>query len=68
MRKSLLVPALMAAGLIPLTPYAQSPAPGDLCYSWHATTQDSNGQTMTCTHTPDSGHLMYWELGGPRDT
>ncbi len=53
---------------VPLTPYAQAPTPGQQCQTWHATTQDANGQTMTCTHLPDSGHLMYWEYGGPRDS
>jgi hypothetical protein len=38
-----------------------SPALGDQCQSWHATTTDSSGNTLVCTHTPDSGHLMYWE-------
>jgi hypothetical protein len=59
---------IAAALVLPLTPYAQSPPPGDVCYNWHATTQGPNGQTMTCTHLPDSGHIMYWEYGGPRDS
>jgi hypothetical protein len=50
------------------TPYAQGPNQGDSCVNWHATTQDSSGQTLTCTHLPDSGHLMYWEYGGPQDS
>lgn len=52
----------------PLTPYPQDPSPGQQCFNWHATTVGPNGQMMTCTHLPDSGHLMYWEYGGPRDT
>lgn len=49
---------LIAVGIVtaPL-----SPNQGELCQSWHATTTDSNGNTLVCTHTPDSGHLMYWE-------
>jgi hypothetical protein len=58
---------IITAVVIALTPFAQNPAPGQQCYSWHATAQDSNGQTMTCTHTADSGHLMYWEYGGAQD-
>ena len=63
----LLIPAVVAAG-IALAPLPLSPNPGDQCWNWHATTEDSGGRTMTCTHTADSGHLMYWELGGPQDT
>jgi hypothetical protein len=62
-----LIPAITAAG-IALAPLPLSPNPGDQCWNWHATAQDAAGQTMTCTHTPDSGHLMYWGLGGPRDS
>jgi hypothetical protein len=47
--------------------YAQPPAQGDQCWNWHATMQDSNGQTLTCTHLSDSGHMMYWEYGGAQD-
>ena len=60
--------AIVAVVLAPLTPYAQQPAPGDQCMNWHTTTQDNSGRLMTCTHLPDSGHLMYWEYGGPRDS
>ncbi|MGO9035826.1 hypothetical protein [Mycobacterium sp.] len=48
--------------------HAQQIGQGDQCYNWHATTQDSNGNTLTCTHPADSGHMMYWEYGGPQDT
>jgi hypothetical protein len=51
----------IAVAMAPLTPYTQSPNLGDLCYNWHATATDSSGNTLVCTHTPDSGHLMYWE-------
>jgi len=54
----LLIPAIAAAG-IALAPLPLSPNPGDQCWNWHATTQDSAGRTMICTHLPDSGHLMY---------
>jgi hypothetical protein len=59
---ALIVAAVMLLGIacIPLA-HADPPSPGSLCYSWHATTTDSNGNTLVCTHTPDSGHLMYWE-------
>jgi hypothetical protein len=62
------IAAIAAAAVIALTPFAQSPNPGDQCMNWHATVTGPNGQTMTCTHLPDSGHIMYWEYGGPRDT
>jgi hypothetical protein len=52
--------AAVAAITLPLTPFAQVNQ-GDLCYNWHATATDANGNTLVCTHTPDSGHLMYWE-------
>ena len=59
--------AVTAAGLTAPMAYAQ-PSQGDSCVNWHATTQDSNGRTLTCTHLPDSGHLMYWEYGGAQDS
>jgi phthiodiolone/phenolphthiodiolone dimycocerosates ketoreductase len=49
-------------------PFAQNPSPGQQCMNWHATATDANGRVMTCTHLPDSGHIMYWEYGGPRDS
>jgi hypothetical protein len=58
--KSLLIPAVLAAG-IAFAPLPLSPNLGDLCYDWHATATDSSGNTLVCTHTPDTGHLMYWE-------
>jgi hypothetical protein len=70
MRK-LLIGAAVAVSL-PLVTLSHAPlahaGQGDLCYNWHATTQDSNGQTLTRTHLPDSGHLMYWEYGGAQDS
>jgi hypothetical protein len=62
--------ALIALGVVlaPLTPFVQDPSPGQQCMNWHATAQGPNDQTMTCTHLPDSGHIMYWEYGGPRDS
>jgi hypothetical protein len=60
--------AVTAAVLTAPMAYAQGPSQGDSCVNWHATTQDSNGRTLTCTHLPDSGHLMYWEYGGPQDS
>jgi hypothetical protein len=70
MRAFVGIPALLAAGIAvaPLTPYAQQPNPGDQCQNWHATTQDSNGRTLTCVHTAWGGHLMFWEYGGQSDT
>jgi hypothetical protein len=69
MRKLLMtgVAALAAITLTLQAPVAQA-AQGDQCWNWHATMQDSSGQTLTCTHLPDSGHLMYWEYGGAQDT
>ena len=67
MRK-VLIAGVAAAAAITFAPVPLAPSPGQQCMTWHATAQDSNGQTMTCTHTSDSGHLMYWEYGGPQDS
>ena len=77
MRKLLIGVAALAT-TITLAPLAHAgPAPGDQCMDWHATTTGPNGGTMTCTHLPQSdpgpppggsGHIMYWEYGGARDT
>jgi hypothetical protein len=56
---SLAAAAVLAAGITLAPPLA--PAPGDQCQNWHATTTDSSGSTLVCTHTPDSGHVMYCE-------
>jgi hypothetical protein len=67
--KKLLIPGVAAAAAIVLAPLAHAgPNQGDSCVNWHATTQDSNGRTLTCTHLPDSGHMMYWEYGGAQDS
>jgi len=34
----------------------------------HATATDWQGHLMTCSHTSDSGHLMYWVYGEAVDT
>ncbi len=62
------VAGMAAFVVIVLAPIPLSPNAGDQCWNWHATAQNANGQTMTCTHLTDSGHLMYWEIGGPRDS
>ena len=62
------VAAAAVIAFAPLAPYAQQPAQGDQCSSWHATAQDSSGQTLTCVHTAQTGHLMYWEYGGQTDS
>ena len=72
-RNAVLAATAAAAGIaaiaaVALAPVPLSPNPGEQCWNWHATAQDASGQTMTCTHLPDSGHLMYWEYGGPRDS
>ena len=67
MNKAVVIPAVLAAGIL-FAPAPLTLSPGDVCYNWHATTRGPNGNTMTCTHLPDSGHIMYWEYGGPRDT
>src|ERR1700722_5641969 len=73
--KNLPIPGLAAAAAIALAPLAHAgPNQGDQCMDWHATMTGPNGQTMTCTHLPQSdpsggsGHIMYWEYGGARDT
>ena len=74
MRKTLIaVPAVLAAaGVTLITPapgaHADPPAAGQQCVDWHATATDASGRALTCTHTADSGHLMYWEVGGAQDT
>jgi hypothetical protein len=67
--KKLLIGGVAAAAVtlsMAAAPIAQA-AQGDQCYNWHATMQDSTGQTLTCTHLADSGHMMYWEYGGAQD-
>jgi hypothetical protein len=69
LRKALVVlPAVVAAGMlsVPLA-HADPPVAGQQCMNWHATATYVNGNTMTCTHTADSGHLIYWEIGGAQD-
>jgi len=56
------VAASAAVTFAPLTPFAQT-AQGDQCWTWRATTQDSNGQTLTCVHGLNTGHMMYWQYG-----
>ncbi len=46
---------------------ADPPAPGDPCTVWHATTQDSSGQTMWCNHMMTGTHGLVWQYGGPSD-
>lgn len=73
--KNLLIGGVAAAAAIALAPMAHAtPNPGDQCMDWHATTTGTDGRTMTCTHLPQSdpsggsGHIMYWEYGGARDS
>lgn len=61
MKQLLLLPAVAATAVFSAPVAHAQPAQGDLCYSWRATIQGSNGQTLICTHLLDSGHLMYWE-------
>ncbi|WP_422223382.1 hypothetical protein [Mycobacterium sp.] len=68
MKKTLIAAVTIGAGLTFAAPAHAQPAPGEQCQNWHATAPDSNGQTLTCTHLPDSGHLMYWEYGGAKDS
>ncbi len=46
---------------------ADPPSPGDPCSVWHATTQDSSGQTMWCNHMMTGTHGLVWQYGGPSD-
>ena len=39
-------------------------SPGDPCSVWHATTQDSSGQTMWCNHMMTGTHGLVWQYGG----
>lgn len=68
---SLLRLAMIAAGA-PLAviagaglAHADPPSPGDPCSVWHATTQDSSGQTMWCNHMMTGTHGLVWQYGGP---
>ena len=61
MRKALSIAALLAGSVITAPVANAAPSVGDVCYNWKATATDANGQTLYCTHLPDSGHLMYWE-------
>ena len=47
--------------------HADPPSPGDPCAVWHATTQDSSGQTMWCNHMMTGTHGLVWQYGGPSD-
>jgi hypothetical protein len=67
MNSAVVILGVLAVGIL-FAPAPLTPSPGEVCYNWHATTQGPNGNMMTCTHLPDSGHIMYWEYGGPRDT
>jgi len=60
MKKTIATAALVAAAVC-TAPAAHATSVGDVCYNWKATTTDASGQTLFCTHLPDSGHLMYWE-------
>jgi hypothetical protein len=63
MKKVLIGAALVSAAILsPPIANAGGAVQGAQCQSWHATATDSYGNTLYCTHTPDSGHLMYWEL------
>jgi hypothetical protein len=71
--KNLLIGGVAAAAAIAFAPLAHAqPNQGDQCMNWHATTTGPDGRTMTCTHLGlndgDSGHIMYWEYGGARDS
>jgi hypothetical protein len=67
--KQLLVPAGMVAlaAVTFASPAQANPSLGDQCMNWHAATTDNNGNSLVCTHLPQSapgggsGHIMYWE-------
>jgi hypothetical protein len=40
---------------------------GQLCPSWHATSVDASGRTLTCNCTMTAPHNLVWQLGGPSD-
>jgi hypothetical protein len=61
MKKLLIAAALAALTPLGFAPVAHATGLGDPCWNWHATMQDSSGQTLYCTHTPDSGHGMSWQ-------
>ncbi len=47
------------------TAQADPPSPGDPCTVWHATMQDSSGNTMWCNHMMTGTHGLVWQYGGP---
>jgi len=72
MRTIVITAAFAAAGILYAPMAHAGPNQGDQCYVDDATT-GPNGQTMTCTHPPQSapgggsGHFMYWQYGGAQD-
>ncbi|OBJ48684.1 hypothetical protein [Mycobacterium sp. 1423905.2] len=44
---------------------ADTPAAGDSCTVFHATTEDANGRTMWCNPTMTGNHSLVWQYGGP---
>lgn len=56
----------LLTGAIFTAPLAHAaPNLGDSCTTWNVSVPDGNGGTLTCKHLANSGHLMYWERGGP---
>jgi hypothetical protein len=45
---------------------------GIACAPWRrlipAAGGPATGERLTCARLPDSGHLTYWEIGGPQDS
>ena len=77
MRTIVITAAFAAAGILYAPMAHAGPNQGDQCWVDDATATGPNGQTMTCSHLPQSwpgpdhpggsGHLMYWEYGGAQD-
>jgi hypothetical protein len=64
--KAIVTAALLAAAAISIAPAAHAaPGAGQICYNWNTSVSDGQGGTLTCKHRSDSGHLMYWQYGGP---
>jgi hypothetical protein len=77
MNRSLRAAAAAAIGFgfmfaLPAVARADTLIQGQPCQNWHVTAHYSNGPTLPWTHLPlsggDSGHVMYWEDGGAKDS
>jgi hypothetical protein len=62
---SALAPFVAVAGAGPAL--ADPPSVGDACSEFRATTQDTEGRTMSCNHTTTGDHSLVWQYGDSSD-